>query len=91
MYKHLTVVSSKCMCTNADVAKGLNFCLILRLPLHQYLLYGSSECSDKCDVVDNVYADVVKGLHLCLILYLQPYLLYDISEGSASLRMRTLA
>ena len=77
------------VCTHADVAKGLNICL--RLPLHQYLLYGSSECSDKCDVVDDVYADVVKGLHLCLILYLQPYLLYDISEGSASLRMRTLA
>ena len=77
------------MCTNVDVAKGRNICF--RLHLYQHLLYGSSECSDKCDVVDDVYADVVKGLHLCLILYLQPYLLYDISEGSASLRMRTLA
>ena len=31
---------------------------------------------------DDVDADVVKGLHPSLILYLQPYLLYEISEVS---------
>ena len=33
---------------------------------------------------DDDYADVVKGLHLCLILYLQPYLLYEIGEGTGA-------
>ena len=66
------------VCIHADVVKGLNLCL--RLSLHPYLLYGSSDCSDKCAPMMIVY--VVKGLHPCLILYLQPYLLYEISEVS---------
>ena len=39
------------------IAKGLNICY--RLPLHQYLLYGSSECMQVC-----THADVNKGLNL---------------------------